>query len=244
MGWGVMMGLGQGLQQVSGMMLDQNKAKMAEKLELEREQRAAEREERIFQRNQNTYGQTVYEQDGEGVWWEIDKAKNNSTLDRRLAPKSKIDEFTNASRLDTLNISNIESQIEKRGLEAELTRLATGSYAEDKALERQRTQAQINADNARAGSYSRANRGKAAEDGAAPEESAVVSEIVKELGSYGEDVPKTELVNAARTAREQALAAARKGIDVDPVELARTILENRYGKDREVTGKPTQINWR
>lgn len=55
-GWGLMMGLGQSLQTVGGMVSDFNKDKMRQKLEIEREDRAEARDTAKWEREQDSYG--------------------------------------------------------------------------------------------------------------------------------------------------------------------------------------------
>lgn len=112
MGWGAMMGLGQSLQQVGGMISDYNKDKMRAQLELEREQRAEARALAREQRQDLKYNRTDMEQDGEGVWWEVDRSNNNNVLDRRLAPKHKIDQINNESRATDLKLTRAQQEVD------------------------------------------------------------------------------------------------------------------------------------
>lgn len=111
MGWGAMMGLGQSLQQVGGMVVDYNKDKMRAQLEREREERAEARALAREQRQDLKYNRTDLEQDGEGVWWEVDRSNNNNVLDRRLAPKHKIDQINTESRANELKLTKAEQDV-------------------------------------------------------------------------------------------------------------------------------------
>lgn len=103
MGWGAMMGLGQGLQQVGGMLSDMNKEKMREQLALQREERAA-------LRNRLTPKGKEYVQ-RDGVWFEQILGGEMNVLEERLAPENKVKEFTAAAE-------ERAAQAEKRALDA------------------------------------------------------------------------------------------------------------------------------
>lgn len=97
-GWGAMMGLGQSLQQVGGMLMDNHKSKMKEKLELEREQRAeantVARENRAQTRLETTPDprNTRYEENAEGVLMEQVRSGTGALLEEKLAPPNVVAE--------------------------------------------------------------------------------------------------------------------------------------------------------
>lgn len=98
MGWGAMMGLGQSLQQVGGMLMDNHKSKMKEKLELEREERADARtiasENRAQTRLETTPdpSATRYVKNTQGVLMEQVRSRTGAVLEEKLAPPDVVAE--------------------------------------------------------------------------------------------------------------------------------------------------------
>lgn len=134
MAWGALIGLGSGLQQVGGMLLENNKQKLAQQLEIDREKRAEARDYRVYQRDQNSFDKTVVEQDGDGLWWQVDYAKNGHKLDSRLAPANVIKDMNNKADADRLSLENdlltnrkLKSDIEYAPIEQDLKRRDTES---------------------------------------------------------------------------------------------------------------------
>lgn len=118
MAWGALIGLGEGLKQVGGMILDDNKQKLAQKLELDREARAEARADRIFQREQSTFDHSAVEQSPEGVWMQVDYAKSGKKMDSRLAPPNIISDMNNKAMSDKVNLEN--SILQGKKTQAEL----------------------------------------------------------------------------------------------------------------------------
>lgn len=259
MGWGALSGLGQGLQQVGGMISDYNKDKLQQKLELEREGRAESRQIAREQREQATYGKSDFEQDGDGVWWQVDYNKGNREMERRLAPKSKIDELTRAASKSALEDEVLgykrDTYKAEAGIAGELAGLKVEEARADIGATHARARAsEASADNSRASAeYTRSGRGKALDGSdSAPERSQVVTDIIKDLGSFGEDVPKADLVLIVEQSLTHAENQKRKGVEVDPLSYARTVIANRYSTSgsRSLDGsgsKPRQnatLDWR
>lgn len=132
MGWGAMMGLGQSLQQVGGMVLDYNKDKMQAKLEQEREARAEQRQKDKEQREQAQYGQTKFEKDGDGLWWQVDYTKGNQPMDRKLASKDKIDEFNRTERLGKIEEEILGYDSTLKGAQAGVAKELAGLTLDEK----------------------------------------------------------------------------------------------------------------
>lgn len=101
MDWGLLQGLGQGLQQIGGWKMEQDAEKrrtmLAQKLEQDREERA----KRAYDPSQDSV-----EQGDEGLWFKVKRNKNGEVIDRSLAPKNVIDQM--------------ESETKKRGLQDRL----------------------------------------------------------------------------------------------------------------------------
>lgn len=140
MGWGALMGLGQGLQQVGGILTDNNKAKLAAKLEAERDEAKAARDEKLRQLkltepdpSLTTYGQV------DGAWMEEIRNGKNEIIDRRLAPQSKVKELNfsdekNRLSLEASTLGNDKARKElsvfdaTHSLENKLTEAQIGYY--------------------------------------------------------------------------------------------------------------------
>lgn len=134
--WGLLMGLGEGLQQAGGMLAANGKQKLASKLDQEKEVRANARADKLREMDQLSFDHTGLKKDGDGVLWEVDYAKNNSTLDTRLASPDKIEAFN-------LDRDKAKKSLEADMLKIDLSRKELADYDADKALSRELTQARI-----------------------------------------------------------------------------------------------------
>lgn len=250
MGWGAMMGLGQALQQVGQIGVDNHKAKMKEQLEIEKENRAAAREEakeKAAEAKKLITPET----------WQVNRLEDGSLVKQglnyrgepikdALQPMSnvEIEEFNRKQELDDLNTKH-------KSLEVTLSGKKVEHYDEDRARDIEYDNARTEAQRAQAA----AARARAANPGGSrgsdddssdlPAESDIVTTLMKDLGSYGEKVDRFAVEEAAT----QALAHARKiarqsGEMIDPLSYARTILRNRYGTTRKVSAPPNGLNWR
>ena len=139
MDWGILAGLGSGLQAVGSGMLT---SKLSEKLEQDR-----------FNREQNKFDptQTKYKQidtDGGPLWYEVKYNKAGDVIDQQLAPKNVIDEMTAAQEERTLKGRLTKAQVENAEFKA--VRDKTTADREDEKYryltpEDRRTQARIDA---------------------------------------------------------------------------------------------------
>lgn len=129
MGWGAMMGLGQSLQQVGGMLMDMNKEKMRNQLEMERDKRKEALDLAKEQRQMEQFG-GAYEFDRDnGLKYRINKAGN------RMADPTPISAEEIAAYEREQETARLDAQIKantaaKGGLELvlkqdEVTHLAT-----------------------------------------------------------------------------------------------------------------------
>lgn len=109
MDWGILQGLGQGMQIIGGNMMDisaeKRRAAMAEKLEQDR----FNREQSKFDPTQTKYKQI--DTDGGPLWYEVKHNKAGDVIDRQLAPKNVIDEMTAAQEERTLKGRLTKAQV-------------------------------------------------------------------------------------------------------------------------------------
>lgn len=136
MGWGAMIGLGSGLQQVGGMLMENNKQKLADKLEKDKEARAEARADKVYARDQASFDHTAVEQNPEGVWMQVDYAKSGDKLDSRLAPANVIAEMNTKQQADKVSLEN--AILSGKKTQAELDYLP-----EKQDLDRRDTESQI-----------------------------------------------------------------------------------------------------
>lgn len=118
MGWGIGMGIGNALTDVSGMMLDNYKTKMRDKLELEREQRAEARELAREERQQLMFNETRNEL-RDGAWYEVDYNKAGREMEARLANQGVVEAMTRAEQKEKLSLEKLMAETNKLNAEAE-----------------------------------------------------------------------------------------------------------------------------
>lgn len=139
MAWGFMAGLGEGLQQFGGMIsknalqkkLEDERAAREEANQIRREERQQARALAQVDRNQSGL-----EQDAEGVWWQVNRNMEGNELERKLAPKNKIDEINREQQKDKVTLDTLLTK--QKAAELELR-----DYDEDRALDKRYKEAQI-----------------------------------------------------------------------------------------------------
>lgn len=106
MDWGLLQGLGAGLQKLGGMKLEEDaevrRTQLAEKLQKEREERA----KLAFDPQQ-----TTLEQGEGGAWFQVKRNKNGDVMGRDLAPKNEIDKIEREAKKEGLSIESLQAQI-------------------------------------------------------------------------------------------------------------------------------------
>lgn len=123
--WGALSGLGAGLQQVGGMMMENSKAKLEEKLRQEREareeSRLINRENRQATRLETTPdpSQTRYIKNAEGVLIEQIRSSTGKVLEERLAPQDVIQDRERDEQKEKLNLEKSILDMEKTRAEIE-----------------------------------------------------------------------------------------------------------------------------
>lgn len=150
-GWGAMIGIGQGLQNFGGILLDYNKSKMREQLEIEREQRQVQREldkeQRALERELTTPAEWRPVQDESGNTYLQAFNSHGKAIQGESRPMSKYeaDAFARQQRMGELELAGKEQTVANLGLEGELKGFQVRDYAGDRDLRRRQTEASIEA---------------------------------------------------------------------------------------------------
>lgn len=137
MGWGALMGLGQGLQQVGQTVQDNAKEKLKQKL-LEAKEARAEQKERMKVVNKRRF------QTPEGVWQEVGvNAFGDDVGEARMLNQIELDQITNDAQKAKEEAAN--RALEKRLTESQITlsEKKLANYDEDRELDIQKTKADI-----------------------------------------------------------------------------------------------------
>lgn len=232
MDYGLMAGLGEGLQQLGGAVF---KAKFLDKLKEEETIRAEKRKE--AQEAAKIDKKEYINRDG--VWFEQDINPSGQVINERLAPKNKIEEFNRNEQKEKIGLENLitSSTLNKKKLD---------TYDEDRALDIEATRAKIEQDKAGAeenraqADYYRMG-GSGGAKAAAEAEAAGPEDYVQELLKQSKGLetqytvgktPKMTKAEYIQLARAAVLEGAKQG--VDPRSTFAEILR-RYLADPRVT---------
>ena len=150
-GWGVMMGLGQSLQQVGGMVADYNKDKMRAQLELEREERQEARDKAKEDRQLLKWnGQKPELVQEDNQWYQVRYRNDGEVFDKTEAPANIIQAATRDAEISDLKLTRAQQEVDMGAISLEnapeLSRLAL----EDKRASIAARQAQAEASRASA----------------------------------------------------------------------------------------------
>lgn len=133
MDWGLLQGLGQGMQQLGNMKMEQDaekrRAQLAEKLQADREERAEQR-----MRTRPDPSQTTYEEGEGGVTWKVIRSGTGAELERVLAPKTDIDKIKRDTDKEKLSIDALTAQIESHRINTDAKKKEVAWEEEDRAL--------------------------------------------------------------------------------------------------------------
>lgn len=163
--WGLLGGLGEGLQQVG---MAQFKGQLEEKLAAAREKRAEELEARREQRRADREritpdaNATQFVQKN-GVWYEQVRSKQGNVLEERLAPENKVREFAQQEEDRRRSLENEVLTGDVKRAQLDMARKELANYDSDRAFDRQYKMASLEA-RARSGSYSNDNEEPSEED--------------------------------------------------------------------------------
>lgn len=241
MDWGLLQGLGQGMQQAGQMWDAKQKQKLAEQLELAREERAEQRqlarEERQAARAENTVASWVPVMGEDGVlWYQGVNSAGTPKGERRLANQSEIEEFQRQRQKDQLSLDGLVADTQTKQFKA--GRLETEAAQSDElfGLRRRSLEADIGA--AQALASQRRSKASGKSDTADTEvplsdlAEAMVKEYSTMFGDY--DMPHAQKLEVARAA---ITTARREG--KDPVDVARRALP-AFDKWRQGRSKPSR----
>lgn len=256
MGWGFMMGLGQGLTQAGGMIQDFNKQKLAAQLEKDKEDRADKRADLVYNRDQMSFDHEMWAPDPASIGdpggevmriYKVNKA-GDKYGEGRLPTQDELQERNRAQQaanisLQTAILGNKKIQMEVDNMPQEqadkhaLTQSQAGYYNDrgDAAV--------TNASRPRSG-------GKALDgsDDASPED--IARQQVDDYKEYFADQLKTGAISLTDMRRESLDAtrwAAIHGTNPNTEFLSRM---NDLIKQRGIQNTPTSpdgtpnINWR
>lgn len=218
MSWGAMMGLGQGLQGVGSMIMDYNKDKLRERLEIEREERKAAREEVKEERRLDQWsGKTENRLGEDGVWREIRISNRGVPMNQaRELTEQEIAAIERSARKDDLSLQSLEEGLRGTQLSNQKTELELSTWAEDRQMKREAHNARISQMRARALRASSSGSGvsEEVEVGASEIASTLTSEFKDLISSYtGGDRPKLTREEVENIAYSVAIVSVRQGRD-------------------------------
>ena len=227
MSWGALAGLGQGMQQVGTILMDREKARVAEELQKQREARAEERqrakEKRDEEREAAKVADTREVQDG-NRWVRRSYNSKGYVIREEDMATNEIDAILRSQRKD-------EEDIRYKGALADYNvAKAEGEPLRQRILN-ERTQAQIDTERARQtelGVRARVagQRGSSGTDGAAPTREQAITDVMKEAGDLTKGIPPDRLYELADAAMRNAEQLRERGINRDPLAIFRIYLTN------------------
>lgn len=125
MGWGFMMGLGQGLTQAGGMIQDFNKQKLAAQLEKDKEDRANKRADLVYNRDQMSFDHEMWAPDPTSIGdpggevmriYKVNKA-GDKYGEGRLPSQDELQEHNRAQQTANISLQNAILGNKKTALE-------------------------------------------------------------------------------------------------------------------------------
>lgn len=158
MSWGAMMGLGQGLQQLGGMISDNYKEKMRHQLEIEREERQDEREKARERWKRSLFSGQYEIDEATGRKYKLDMDHNRIDEGVPLTER-EIKEQKQADRLAELTLLGKEQDVEGGGLDLTIKRVTAKNADTMSDLERRLAELKLVTEGERASSLRRSNRG-------------------------------------------------------------------------------------
>jgi hypothetical protein len=237
MGYGALIGLGQGLQSVGGMLMDNNKQKLASKLDAEKEERAAARAEKLRQQQllEPDPSRTKYEMRN-GALYQVIPNKAGGEYEAKLASQDKIDEFNFNKKKDDISLEAATLGLTKSKKDLE-------GYDEDKALDREykRSQIQENRDTGLAAVMRAGTAATAAQPAGSFEDA--VDDLVKDSGDIqrqyttakGDEEPLMTPTEYRMVVKDAVKAAAQRG--KDPRSFLTEALRRYVADKRSPAGK-------
>lgn len=209
MGWGALMGLGNGLQQVGGMLEDKSKREMAEKLQQDREARAADRElakeERAVARQKKAVA--------------VERLNENTGMIDYLNSDRELirSEQATPQQLETAKLAREKdaAQVERLIAQASLDKARAEGEPLKQSLAARLTEAKIGTETARQGSLGRSNRDSGGSGGGSTEAQtgAVVTKLVRDYNSLVNSYTRAPKDGEAALTQAQVYDIAQQAIE-------------------------------
>lgn len=245
--WGLLQGLGQGLQMAGNVWTDKSKEELRNKLLQEREareeQRMIAREDRIAKRQADTVAGYRPEIDSSGVLWvQGHNAAGDARGEKRLATPSEIDKYKMERDKEKITLENLTNQAAINRFKA--GRLETEAAQDDALfgarkglLEAQAYAANARGSNTGSRSYSGRSGRTSLEDETVPVEtsdlvSALVDQEKKLLEEAGLSIAEQNML--AKSVLREARAQGK-----DPVDTLREALPH-FVKAKKGSGSKTK----
>ena len=255
MSWGALSGLGQGLGQVSNILLEQNKEKVRQQLEKEREARADEREKAKWDRQQGAYKETQQRQLADGNWYNVRINQAGEVMDQTPVSAQELQDITRRNRKEELGIESLEvgiegnrALIEGRGLENQLKGFKVRDYDSDRAREIEYDRARIAATNRSNRPENRRGDAEGSATSVSQAASALTTNYKDLVASYTSgDKPKLSREEVESIAEEAVRAAVLQRKDAGTIfrdELARRARPVKRDSEGRVESLESNFNWR
>lgn len=167
-GWGALGGLGQGLTNASGMILDHNKEKMRNKLELEREGRQEQRQKDKEAREQAQFSGQYRTDFANGVRYKLNKA-GETMGEPEPIPSHELNQFNRTERIAGVEEKILGHDLTVKGAQAGVAGELAGLTVEEKratirARDASADASRASAQNSRSSAAARGSGAKTVED--------------------------------------------------------------------------------
>lgn len=237
-GWGLMMGLGEGLQSVGKMYMDVKKEELLEKAEKRKEERAEQRQIAQEQRAQVRMETTPDPKqtrfiEKDGALWEQSRSSTGNVLEEKLANKQDIDRINLEKRKEEASIQADLAMGDYRAAQMRQTGMETEFLPTKQALEADRIVAQT-------GSYERANQPKPPKSSTKTlpqERDELIAESPGVVARYaeGEDAPlsKNEFKQVAQDVVEEFRSRGNSQVTAKDLEVAVQAYMKTMGKTKK-----------
>lgn len=233
-GWGLMIGLGQGLQSAGQMYMDVKKDEMLQKAEQRKEERAEQRkiaqekreEVRLYTTPDPKQTRFI---EKDGALWEQNRSSTGNVLEEKLANKQDIDRINLEKRKEEASIQADLAMGDFRAAQMQQTLAENEFLPVKQQLEAERVAAQT-------GSYERANQPKPNTKSIAQYTDAFLDENPGVVAKYteGESAPvtKSELKDVAMKVLKNFVGMGKKPTQKD-LEFAMSDYVKRTGKNKK-----------
>ena len=243
MGWGALMGLGNGLQQVGGMLEDMNKREFAEKLAREREDRAEQREKDREARRELLERQKV-------STTTADPSRGVNVLRNSFGDVIREEPMT-ANELAQIDRDSRKEEASLRSVlaKAQSDEFAAGNLAEDREMERQLHRARLGQISASTAASNRSNRERSLADSVAnvgtgekvnqlmAANKTLVDDLTKGTENSPADFTVGEITELADAARRAAIDQGKDVNQTFQILMRREQARRRAARDAADNGR-------